>query len=84
MDNKFIICDYNFLIGIFIIYKFLDKPLEELKPYIEHCKDLCFSFLRALYDGESNIYMDEKYHKRILNLYNLNIELLNYTKYLLK
>ncbi|MEM3406631.1 MAG: LAGLIDADG family homing endonuclease [Nitrososphaerota archaeon] len=60
------------------LYKFLDKPLEELKPYIEYSKDCVSAFLRALFDGEGSI------HGRILELHNTNIELLNYAKYLLK
>jgi len=68
------------------LYKFLDKPLEELKPYIEHCKDCVASFLRALFDAEGCIYVKIKEGKRqrILMLYNTNKELLTYVQYLLK
>jgi intein-encoded DNA endonuclease-like protein len=62
------------------LYKFLDKPLEELKIYIEHCKDCISAFLRALFDGEGSM----PKHKRALRLYNTNKELLIYTQYLLK
>ncbi|MEM2555213.1 MAG: LAGLIDADG family homing endonuclease [Nitrososphaerota archaeon] len=61
-----------------LLYKFLNRPLEELKPYIEYSKETVASFLKALFDGEGSIY------KRVLMLYNTNIELLNYAKYLLK
>jgi intein-encoded DNA endonuclease-like protein len=60
------------------LYKFLNSSLEELKPYIEHCKDCVASFLRALFDGEGCI------HKRKLVLCNTNKELLIYAQYLLK
>ena len=68
------------------LYKFLDKPLEELKPYIEHCKDCVSAFLRALFDAEGCIYVKIKEGKRqrILMLYNTNKELLTYVQYLLK
>jgi intein-encoded DNA endonuclease-like protein len=62
------------------LYKFLDKPLEELKIYIEHCKDCVSAFLKALFDGEGSM----PKHKRALRLYNTNKELLIYTQYLLK
>ncbi|MEM3130210.1 MAG: LAGLIDADG family homing endonuclease [Nitrososphaerota archaeon] len=61
-----------------LLYDFLNKPFEELKPYIEYSKETVASFLRALFDGEGSI------HGRTLRLYNTNKELLNYTKYLLK
>jgi len=68
------------------LYKFLDRPLEELKPYIEHCKDCVASFLRALYDAEGSICVKIKgrKRKRRLYLYNTNKELLVYVQYLLK
>ncbi|MEM1575497.1 MAG: LAGLIDADG family homing endonuclease [Nitrososphaerota archaeon] len=67
-----------------LLYKFLNKPLEELKPYIEYSKDCVSAFLRALFDGEGSIYVSRKRSRRILMLFNTNIELLNYAKYLLK
>ncbi|MEM3406147.1 MAG: LAGLIDADG family homing endonuclease [Nitrososphaerota archaeon] len=68
----------------FLLYKFLNKPLEELKPYIEHSKDTVSAFLKALFDAEGSIYVNEKHHVRELKLYNTNVGLLNYAKYLLK
>jgi intein-encoded DNA endonuclease-like protein len=62
----------------FQLYKFLDRPFEELKQYVEHCKDCVSAFLRALFDGDGHIY------KRRLMLYNTNKELLIYVQYLLK
>ena len=59
---------------------FLDKSLEELKPYIEYSKDRISSFLQALFDGNGSMHK----HKQILRLYNTNKELLVYVKYLLK
>jgi intein-encoded DNA endonuclease-like protein len=60
------------------LYKFLNRPFEELKPYIEHCKDCVSAFLRALFDGEGSIY------KRKLILYNTDEKLLSYIQYLLE
>jgi intein-encoded DNA endonuclease-like protein len=62
------------------LYDFLNRPLEELKPYIEHCKDCVASFLRALFDGEGFMHK----YQRTLILSNTNKELLIYAQYLLK
>ncbi len=61
-----------------LLFKFLEKPFEELKQYIEYNKDCAASFLRALFDGEGSIY------KRRIELYNTDKELLVYAKYLLE
>jgi intein-encoded DNA endonuclease-like protein len=68
------------------LFEFLNRPLEELRPYIEHCKDCVASFLRALFDAEGSIYVKirEGKKQRMLRLYNTNKELLIYAKYLLK
>jgi intein-encoded DNA endonuclease-like protein len=67
------------------LYKFLDKPLEELKTYIEYSKETVVSFLRALFDGDGSIYVRIRGgRKRILWLYNTNKEILIYVQYLLK
>ncbi|MEM2928905.1 MAG: LAGLIDADG family homing endonuclease [Nitrososphaerota archaeon] len=63
-----------------LLYRFLDRPLEELKPYIEYSKDTASAFLRALFDGEGSMHK----YRRELYLYNTDIKLLNYTKHLLK
>ncbi|MEM2554607.1 MAG: LAGLIDADG family homing endonuclease [Nitrososphaerota archaeon] len=63
-----------------LLYKFLDRPFEELKPYIEHSKKTISAFIRALFDGEGSM----RKYKRQLELYNTNKELLSYTQYLLK
>jgi intein-encoded DNA endonuclease-like protein len=63
-----------------LLYKFLDKPLEELKPYIEYSKETVASFLRALFDGDGFIHKN----KRTLKLFNINEKLLVYVQYLLK
>jgi intein-encoded DNA endonuclease-like protein len=68
------------------LFKFLDKPFEELKPYIEYSKETIASFLRALFDGDGSIHVKIRGRKRgrALWLYNTNKELLIYAKYLLK
>jgi intein-encoded DNA endonuclease-like protein len=68
------------------LFKLLDRPLEELKPYIEYSKETVASFLRALFDAEGSIYVkikgDEK--ERQLCLYNTDEKLLSYIQRLLK
>lgn len=61
-----------------LLYTFLDRPLQELKPYIEHCPDCVAAFLRAFFDGEGCI------SKRELKVYNTNRELLLYIQSLLR
>jgi intein-encoded DNA endonuclease-like protein len=69
-----------------LLCEFLDKPLEEMRPYIEHSKENVSAFLRALFDGDGSIYVKIRGRKRrrALWLYNTNKELLIYAKYLLK
>jgi intein-encoded DNA endonuclease-like protein len=62
------------------LYDFLNKPLKELKSYIEYNKNCVSSFLQALFNGEGTI----PKHTRMLRLCNTNKELLNYVQYLLK
>jgi len=68
------------------LFKFLNKSLEELKPYIEYSKETAASFLRAIFDGEGSIYVKIKGRKRRrqLHLYNTDEKLLSYIQYLLK
>ena len=70
----------------FQLYDFLNRPLEELKFHIEHCKDCVASFLRALFDGDGSIYVKIRGRRkeRKLYLFNTNKELLIYVQYLLK
>jgi intein-encoded DNA endonuclease-like protein len=69
-----------------LLYRFLNRPLEELKPYIEHCKDCVASFLQALFDGDGSIYVKirGRRRERKLRLYNTNKELLVYIQCLLR
>jgi intein-encoded DNA endonuclease-like protein len=68
------------------LFEFLNRPLKELKPYIEYNKDCISAFLRALFDAEGSVFVKirEKRRQRKVRLYNSNKELLNYTKYLLE
>jgi len=61
-----------------LLFNHLDKPWQNLKPYIEHRKDCTAAFLRAFFDGEGSI------HKRQLTAHNTDRELLLYIKELLK
>jgi len=69
-----------------LLYKFLEKPLKELKPYIEYSKETVASFLRAIFDGDGSIHVKIRKgrRKRKLWLCNTNKELLIYVQYLLK
>jgi intein-encoded DNA endonuclease-like protein len=69
-----------------LLYEFLNKSLEELKPTIEYNKECVSAFLQALFDAEGSIYIKIRggRRERILWLYNTNKELLIYAKYLLK
>jgi len=69
-----------------LLYKFLNKPLKELKPYIEYSKETVASFLQAMFDGEGCIHVKfrgERRERKLL-LHNTNKELLSYIQYLLK
>lgn len=60
-----------------LLYQFLRQPLDELKPYIEHCKDCVTSFLKAFFDGEGSI------AGRHVTVYNTKREVLLYVQQLL-
>jgi len=68
------------------LFKFLEKSIEELRPYIEYSKETTAYFLRAIFDSEGSIYVKIKgrKRKRQLCLYNTNEKLLRYIQYLLK
>ncbi|MEM1575803.1 MAG: LAGLIDADG family homing endonuclease [Nitrososphaerota archaeon] len=69
-----------------LLYKFLNKPLRELKPYIEYSNKTASAFLRALFDGEGCMFTKRypKKYIRTLRLYSTDKELLNYAKFLLE
>lgn len=61
-----------------LLYKFLRQPWQNLKSYIEHCKNCVAAFLRGFFDGEGSI------ERRYLKAYNTGYELLCYVQYLLR
>ncbi|HVH15073.1 MAG TPA: LAGLIDADG family homing endonuclease [Candidatus Angelobacter sp.] len=61
-----------------LLYRFLDRPWQDLKPWIQHCEKCTAVFLRAFYDGEGCI------SGRSLTISNTRRELLNYIRYLLE
>jgi len=69
-----------------LLFKFLERPFEELKFYIEYSEETVASFLRAMFDGDGCIYtkIRERRKQRILVLTNTNEKLLVYIQYLLK
>jgi intein-encoded DNA endonuclease-like protein len=66
-----------------LLFKFLEKPFEKLKFYIEYSEETVASFLRAMFDGEGCIYVKFRRERKLL-LHNTNKELLSYIQYLLK
>lgn len=60
-----------------LLYRFLQQPLEKLRPYVEHCRDCVAAFIRAIFDNEGSI------SGRILTVHNTNRELLLYIQQLL-
>ncbi|MEM2179091.1 MAG: hypothetical protein QW272_09765 [Candidatus Methanomethylicaceae archaeon] len=59
------------------LYDFLNRPLEELKPYIEYSKETVASFLRGVFDRSGDV------NEKGIVLYGSK-ELLEYVRYLLK
>lgn len=61
-----------------LLFNHLNKPWQNLKPHVEHCRNCVAAFLRAFFDGEGSI------HRRQLTIYNTDKQLLIYIKGLLK
>lgn len=61
-----------------LLYRFLDRPLHELRPFIEHCRRCIAAFLRTFFDAEGSI------NERSLTVYNTNRGLLIYIQHLLR
>lgn len=61
-----------------LLYRFLEQPLENLRPYVEHCRECAASFLGAFSDGEASI------RGSVLILYNTDKGLLLYIQFLLR
>ena len=60
-----------------LLYRFLYRPWQSLKPWVEHCNECTATFLRAFYDGEGSM------SKRQLVLYNTRADILLYIRGLL-
>ena len=60
-----------------LLYRFLKKPWQNLKSWIEHCNQCTAAFLRAFYDGEGSI------RGRQLGVYNTRADILIYIRGLL-
>jgi intein-encoded DNA endonuclease-like protein len=60
-----------------LLYRFLNRPWQKLKTYIEHCEECTAAFLRAFYDGEGSISQGH------LVISNTDKMLLNYVRDLL-
>lgn len=62
----------------FLLFRFLQKPFEELKPFIEHCADCSAAFLRGFFDSEGCV---DKSGSTTAS--NCDVGLLKYVQYLL-
>jgi intein-encoded DNA endonuclease-like protein len=60
-----------------LLYRFLNRPWQWLKPWVEHCEECTAAFLRAFYDGEGSM------SGRQLILYNTQANILLYIQDLL-
>ncbi len=65
--------------GSYILYKFLRRPINELRSFIEHNKLCVAAFLRGFFDSEGSVDMDGS-----TTASNSDFELLEYVRYLLK
>lgn len=61
-----------------MLFRLLAKPLDELKPYIEHCNECSAAFLRGFFDAEGSS------GSGIVSCSNTNTDVLYYIKYLLE
>jgi intein-encoded DNA endonuclease-like protein len=64
--------------GSYMLYKFLQRALSDLVPFIEHNQECVALFLRGFFDSEGSIAEDGA-----LTVSNSNLDLLGYVRYLL-
>ncbi len=62
----------------FLLYRFLQKQFEELRPFIEHCVQCSAAFLRGFFDSEGSVGKDGS-----LTAWNSRKSLLKYVQGLL-
>jgi intein-encoded DNA endonuclease-like protein len=62
----------------FLLYRFLRKPFEDLKPFIEHCANCSAAFLRGFFDSECCVSKEGS-----LTASNCDVGLLRYVQRLL-
>jgi intein-encoded DNA endonuclease-like protein len=65
-------------IGSYLLHKFLQKPLRELMPFIEHDSECSSAFLRGFFDSEGSVSLNGA-----LTAFNTDLELLRYVQMLL-
>jgi intein-encoded DNA endonuclease-like protein len=61
-----------------LLHRFLNRPWQRLKLWVEHCEECTAAFLRAFYDGEGSISQGS------LVISNTDKELLTYVRDLLR
>lgn len=62
----------------FLLHRFLQKPLEELRLFIEHCTECSAAFLRGFFDSEGSVD-----RRGSLTMWNSDARLLGYIQDLL-
>ena len=65
--------------GSYMLYKFLQKPLKDMTPFIEHDRKCVAMFLRGFFDSEGCVKEDGS-----LTASNSNLGLLGYVRHLLE
>lgn len=70
--------EFQLEVGSYLLYRFLRKPLEELKPWIEHDTSCVSAFIRGFFDSEGSIT-----RQGALTASNTNLDLLRYVQWLL-
>jgi intein-encoded DNA endonuclease-like protein len=66
------------VINSIMLYKFLKKPLEDFKQYVEHCRSCASAFLRAFFDCDGSSSKGE------VKTSNTDLSLLDYVASLLE
>jgi DNA endonuclease len=69
--------EFQLEVSSYLLYKFLRRPLRDLKPWFEDDSECVSAFLRGFFDSEGCV------SEGALTAYNTNLELLRYVQWLL-
>jgi intein-encoded DNA endonuclease-like protein len=70
--------EYQLDVSSFVLYRFLRRPLQELRPWIEHDEECVSAFLRGFFDSEGS-----PSKEGVVTASNTNLDLLRYVQMLL-